>query len=147
MKLVLRRVDLKNPLHVEGIAAMFREVFTKGQWGGRIRPERGDWWVALAGGKEAAFAGMVPSHQLKKAGYLCAAGVLPAYRGHGLQKRLIRVRIAQARKYGWTELRTETLNDNAASANSLIACGFRQFNPAKPWAHAYSVYWQKFLRP
>jgi GNAT superfamily N-acetyltransferase len=146
VKIAVRRVDIADRLVTEAIATMFKDTFTKGNpWCGKIRPSRGDWWIALVDSKEAGFAGMVPSHKAPNAGYLCASGVLPEYRGNGIQKRLLRARIAQARKYGWTELRTETINDNPASANALIACGFRCFTPEKAWGSPYAVYWRKAI--
>lgn len=146
MKITVRRVDIADHLVREVIATLFKDTFTKDNpWCGKIRPTRGDWWLALVNSKEVGFAGMVPSQRVKSAGYLCASGVLPGYRGNGIQKRLLRARIAQARKYGWTELRTETINNNPASANALIACGFRCFIPEKVWGSPYAVYWRKAI--
>jgi len=139
---VTRKVDIEDRLVLETLAAMNRECFSRAEWCGRIRPDRGDWWIVTCDGKEAAYAGMVPSVRFHRAGYLIAAAVLPAYRGHGLHKRLVKARIKQARAYGWTQLFTETINDNAHSANNLIECGFRQFKPDTPWGSPYAVYWR-----
>ena len=77
-------------------------------------------------------------------GYLARAGVLPEFRGQGLQKRLIKVREEFAREHGMPALICDTC-DNPASANSLIACGFKMFQPQEPWGLPRSVYWRKFL--
>jgi GNAT superfamily N-acetyltransferase len=102
----------------------------------------GYWWLVHSeDGVPVAFAGLVPSQRWSDCGYLCRAGVLPAHRGQGIQKKLIRVRIRQARALGWNWLITDT-HDNPASANSLIARGFRLFNPTKPWGADSALYWR-----
>lgn len=99
--------------------------------------------MACAGarGDLAGFAGLAPSSRWADTGYLCRAAVLPDYRGRGLQKRLIRVRIAKARRLGWRWLVTDT-RQNPASANSLIDCGFRMFEPSEPWSFSDACYWR-----
>lgn len=109
-----------------------------------IDPGEGDWWLAYRDGSPVAFAGMKPSLQLDKAGYLNRAGVLPAHQGRGLQLRLIRARERRARKYGWGWLFTDT-TDNPASANSLIKAGFRLYEPDIPWGFVRTLYWRKKL--
>ena len=104
---------------------------------------KGHWWIAYDGALPVAFAGIVQSVQWCDTGYLCRAGVIPAYRGRGLQKRLIRVRERKARQIEWNYIVTDTSNDNVQSSNSLIACGFRLFTPSKPWGLAGANYWRK----
>lgn len=104
-------------------------------------PEKGWWWLAKEGDTLAGFAGLTPSARWADTGYLARAGVLPAYRGHGLQKRLIRVRLAKARKLGFKWVITDT-RLNPASANSLIACGFRMYQPSDPWSFKDACYWR-----
>ena len=102
----------------------------------------GHWWVAFTeSGKPVAFAGLVRSAQWVNAGYLCRAGVLRTYNGHGLQKKLIQARIRQARKLNWEWLITDT-TDNPASSNSLISMGFKLYEPSNPWAYKNSLYWR-----
>jgi len=102
----------------------------------------GYWWLVYSeDGVPVAFAGLVPSQRWSDCGYLCRAGVLPAHRGQGIQKKLIRVRVRQARALGWNWLITDT-HDNPASANNLIARGFRLFNPTKPWGADSALYWR-----
>lgn len=79
--------------------------------------------------------------------YLDRAAVLPAYRGRGLQRRLIRRRCVAAREEGATHAITYTMHGLAVSANNLIACGFRKYAPAYPWAGAAEDYWYKRLIP
>lgn len=102
----------------------------------------GYWWtVTDALDNHCAFAGLVSSVRWSDCGYLCRAGVLPSHRGHGLQKKLIRVRIRQAKALGWNWLITDTY-ENPASSNSLIACGFKLFEPSNPWGADKTLYWR-----
>src|ERR1700730_1485349 len=67
--------------------------------------ERGYWWlVGIDWEDPVAFAGMVPMEPFPNIGYLKRAYVLPAHRGHGLQRKLLAVREAKARELGWTLL-------------------------------------------
>jgi GNAT superfamily N-acetyltransferase len=103
---------------------------------------QGYWWIVYdAHNLPCAFAGLVPSVRWLDTGYLCRAGVLPSHRGQGVQKRLIRARVRQARALGWSWLITDTY-DNPASSNSLIATGFKLFEPSKPWGAKGTLYWR-----
>ena len=104
------------------------------------------WWLAIDGaGKVAGFAGMRPSDRWKQTIYLCRSGVLPGYRGQGIQKRLIRARLAKARALGNTHAITDCTTENPASARSLIASGFRPYWPKTPWGLPHSIYWIRKL--
>lgn len=100
------------------------------------------WWLVLRDDRPVAFAGVQRSQQWCDAGYMVRAGVEQTERGRRLQQRLIRVRERFARRQGWKWLFTATLN-NPPSANSLIACGFRLYEPAAPWLAAGALYWRK----
>ena len=102
----------------------------------------GHWWVAYEGETPVGFAGMRRSYTFTHTMYLSRAGVLAAHRGQGMQKRLIRVRLAKARSLGWTHAITDTFN-NPASANSLIGCGFKSYLPGNPWGGDGVAYWIK----
>ena len=102
----------------------------------------GYWWIVYdASGLPSAFAGLVHSVRWIDCGYLCRSGVLPSHRGYGVQKRLIRVRVRQARALGWKWLITDTYQ-NPASANSLISTGFKMYEPSKPWGADGTLYWR-----
>lgn len=101
----------------------------------------GYWWIASQDGVDCGFAGLVYSSRWSDCGYLIRCGVLPDYRGQGLQKKFIRVRIRQAKALGLNWLITSTY-DNPASANSLISCGFKMFNPTNPWMAKNTLYWR-----
>lgn len=108
--------------------------------------ENGYWWLAYADNKEPiGFAGMTPSILGFNCGYLKRAGVLPGeHRGKGLQQRLIRVRVAKAKRLGWLRLVTDC-TDNPHSANNLYKAGFKMFKPTYPWAFENSLYWTKTI--
>ena len=103
---------------------------------------QGHWYVAYAqDGEAVGFAGVVPSTRWSDTMYLCRAGVVLAHRGRGLQKRLIKARIRKAKALGMNWVITDT-NENPASANSLIAMGFKMFEPSKPWGFKTALYWR-----
>ena len=102
------------------------------------------WWLAYLGKEPVGFAGMVPSQQWQNVGYLKRAGVSPAHRGHGLQRRFLKVRECRARRVGWSHLISET-TDTVYSANNFIRAGYRLYEPKKPWAFKNSLYWMKSL--
>lgn len=105
----------------------------------------GYWWIVYdALNFPCAFAGLICSVRWANVGYLCRAGVLSSHRGQGVQKRLIRARIRQARALGWEWLITDT-HENPASANSLIATGFKMYDPSQPWGATQTLYWRKKL--
>jgi len=90
---------------------------------------------------DCGFAGLVCSPWWSDCGYLIRCGVVPDMRGQGLQKKFIRVRIRQAKALKMNWVITSTY-DNPASANSLISCGFKMFNPTKPWMTKHTSYWR-----
>lgn len=109
--------------------------------------DRGTWWVVTVGKDVVGFAGLYRSSIRRGTAYLCRCGVLTAHQGHGLQKRLIRVRLQWLRRNKFRSVVTDTAGDNPASANSLLACGFRMYVPAGRW-ESYpikpgSVFWQR----
>ena len=101
----------------------------------------GYWWIATKNGVDIGFAGLVHSSRWSDCCNLVRAGVVPDHRGQGLQKKFIRVRIRQAKALKMNWIVTSTY-DNPASANSLIACGFKMFNPSKPWMAKHTSYWR-----
>jgi GNAT superfamily N-acetyltransferase len=109
-----------------------------------LSPKNGWWWMAYCDGRLAGFAAMLQSSKIPEAVYLARAGTLEAFRGRGLQKKLIRERLKFAKDLGMTQAITDT-TDNVASANALIATGFRMFEPDDPWGLSNTLYWRKSL--
>jgi GNAT superfamily N-acetyltransferase len=105
----------------------------------------GHWWVVYDEFMlPIGFAGMVRSYSWYDCGYLCRAGVLKDWRGQGIQKKLLKAREKHAKKLGWNWLISDT-TDNPASSNSLINCGFKMYDPSKPWGFKHTLYWRKKL--
>lgn len=73
--------------------------------------------------------------------YLARVGVDEKHRGHGLQKRFIRVRQKYARQRGCVQCITYTVSWNPKSINSLLGCGFKYYLPDKAWAGREMLYW------
>lgn len=112
-----------------------------------LDPHGGGWWWIITArfGLPVAFASMHLKFDRKGPNaYLTRSGVLEAHRGHGLQKRLIRARITAAARYNLKTLVTTTF-ENGPSGNSLIACGFRLFEPDATWMSPGTNYWRKTL--
>jgi GNAT superfamily N-acetyltransferase len=143
---VVRKVDMGDELAREGVNQMIEEISKDLDWSYSENCTRGEWWVVFESGKPAAFAGMVPMAEYFSGAYLCASGVLPQYRGNGLQKVLIRKRLQRAKTLGCKVAYTDTIHENAFSANSLIASGFKRFVPSIPWGKTKDVhFWRKDL--
>lgn len=109
-----------------------------------VEPDRGFWWLAFSKGNPVAFAGMTILTEWPEAGFLCRAGVLADHRGHGLQRKLIRVRVNKAKRLGLNSV-ISTTYDNPRSANNLLAEGFRLYQPESPWGAEGTNYWIKKL--
>ena len=107
--------------------------------------DEGHWWLAFQGSTPVAFAGVVPSTHVTRAGYFCRVGVLGRHCGHQLQLRLMRAMEVRARINGWCSVVSDT-TDNVRSANNFIRAGYRLFVPAHPWAWANTLYWRKDIK-
>jgi GNAT superfamily N-acetyltransferase len=105
------------------------------------------WWVVWCGREPVGYAGLrvCQTSCNKGLGFLSRAGVIAKHRGKGLQKRLIRVREAEARALGLTEVVTYVAHWNCPSINSLAACGYKHYRPATKWGGKEAVYMRKKL--
>lgn len=138
----IRQVDGTDKSVEASIREMHRICF--GKQAKHVSTAIGSWWLVHRGDEAIGFAGLYPSSQYYDAGYMVRAGVLPAHRGHGLQRRLLRVREAKAKRKGWTCVVTDC-TDTVYSANNLIAAGYKIFDPACRWAFEKSIYlWKEF---
>jgi GNAT superfamily N-acetyltransferase len=137
----IRQVNTKSP----GAAALLHQLQLICLPGDEpASTEDGWWWIAYDGDRPIGFAALFPSVRWFDCGYLSRCGVVPSARGKGVQKQLIRVRVRKARSIGYVWLVSDT-TDNPASSNSLIASGFKLFNPSRPWAFRRSLYWVRKL--
>ena len=132
-------VQVETDKQRAAIATMHVDLFHGGK--ATVPALNGYWWLIMHKGRPVAFAGLEHSRFYKSTGYLCRAGVTWAHQGKGLQKRLIRVRLAKARRLGWAWAVSDTLPTNHPSANSLIRCGFKLFKPRRGWGTRGTLYW------
>jgi GNAT superfamily N-acetyltransferase len=140
MKFSIRQVDLRVPAMQTVLLYLQKKCLPADT---PYDTTSGHWWVAYTETDiPIGFAGLVRSHSWYDCGYLCRAGVLEAYTGHGVQRKLIDVRERKARKLNWNWLITDT-TANPASSNSLINAGFKLYEPTVPWAFKHSLYWRK----
>ena len=100
------------------------------------------WWMVWDGDIPVGFAGISPSARWGNCGYLCLAGIKYSYRGLGLQKQLIKKRIEFAKRKGWDYVFTDTYF-NIPSANSLISCGFKMYEPKDIYRSKRTTYWRR----
>ena len=139
MRFTVRKVDIRVPSVQTTLSFLQKKILPEDT---PYKTDRGHWWIAYAeDGKPVGFAGIVRSTRWTDTGYLCRAGVLDGFTGHGLQKRLIDARLRQAKKLGWNWCITDT-TDNPASSNSLISCGFKLYTPSNPWSFKNALYWK-----
>ena len=137
----LLQLDYGNLSQIQTLMQLQREILP----GDRpVTIDNTYWWIAYDGDKPIGFSGYRASRQWCHTAYLCRAGVLSAYRGKGLQRRLIRVRERHAKRLGFIWAISDT-SDNPASANNLIACGYRMYEPQSPWGWRHTCYWRKKL--
>lgn len=106
--------------------------------------------VSCLGAKEiVAYAGHRLPPEWPGVAFFSRSGVLPECRGAGLQKRLIRARLAYLRRVcpEVTHVITYTMVTNAPSSNSLISCGFKLWRPATGdfWIGPEVNYWRRDL--
>jgi GNAT superfamily N-acetyltransferase len=106
--------------------------------------EAAEWWVARdPSGKPVAYAGARFMQSVEGGCWLSRCAVLAEAQGAGLQRRMIRVRLAWARRHGLTEAYTYTVPWNSPSMNNLIRCGFRTYQDV--YCGDGFVYWVKSL--
>jgi GNAT superfamily N-acetyltransferase len=105
----------------------------------------GYWWVAYEGCLPIAFLGVLPLESCPKTGYVSRVGVMPDFRGHGLQKRLLAVCERKAKAIGWEQLISSTYR-NPPSANSFVARKYRTYEPQVRWGAEDTIYWIKRLQ-
>lgn len=106
------------------------------------------WWIARdKKNRPIAYSGLRKCLQPynKGYGYLCRAGVLPKFRGNGIQKTMIHARVKYAKFLGLKAVVTYVAPDNLASANSLIGCGFKLYHPVYRWGGKDCFYFRRVL--
>lgn len=90
------------------------------------------WVVEDNEGLPVGFCSAVYRPGLKYA-YMSRAALDKSVRGAGLQRRMIRTRVAWAKRQGATKVITYTLLKNYSSMTNLIRSGFRFDTPEVAW--------------
>jgi len=98
-----------------------------------------EWWVMVSRGKIIAYSGYIYSSGVC---IFNRAWVASAFRGQGIQKRMIRTRLRAAKKSCKVAI-TYTTPDNFPSANNLIKCGFLLYSPEYAYAGRQMLYFTK----
>lgn len=104
------------------------------------------YWLAItADGDIAGFASARESRKESASAYFSRCGIMEWYRGHRIQRRLIRARVRWARREGYTRAVTYCTVSNVPSQRNLIREGFLPYRPKPPWAGADVVYFERVL--
>jgi len=99
-----------------------------------------EWWVIVKNKQIIAYCGSTYSCNIC---IFNRGWVKSEYRGLGIHKILIKTRLKSA--IGNLVAITYTTNDNYASANNLIDCGFRLYSPEYAYGGRDKLYFKKPL--
>ncbi|MGE5150964.1 MAG: GNAT family N-acetyltransferase [Rhodospirillaceae bacterium] len=114
-----------------------------------------NWFIGWAGDRPAAYCAWKIVEHDEPVGFHYRGGVMPDWRGHGLQREMLRLREAEMREQGIAKAVTYTDADGAASMRNLIAEGYRPYVPTPTTTlsgvgrlgRVGFVHWEKTLRP
>jgi GNAT superfamily N-acetyltransferase len=87
------------------------------------------WFIGWDGEKPAAYCAWKIVEHDAPVGFHYRGGVMPDWRGRGLQRQMLRLREAEMREQGLRKAVTYTDADGAASMRNLIAEGYRPYVP------------------
>lgn len=134
-----RKIIVRRSKNIEAMRAIEARCFPSDEPVDDTK--KSSWWIAYLDGEPVGFA--VSEDYTKEITYLSRSGVLAKAAGLGIQKRLIKAREQHAKRQGKTLVITYTLIDNPKSVNSLIAKGYRLYQPQYAWVGRKVLYWQK----
>lgn len=112
-----------------------------------VKAHLNHWWLASdrRTGQPAGFCTLYQYPQRPTTGFLSLAAVVQEFRGHGLQRRMIRERMKKAKELGIIRVISYTSPDNVHSANNLFSCGFKLYVPDYEWGIEHGLYFRKFV--
>ena len=87
------------------------------------------WFIGWEGEQLAAYCAWKIVEHDEPVGFHYRGGVMPDWRGRGLQREMLRLREAAMRAQGLRKAVTYTDADGAASMRNLIAEGYRPYVP------------------
>ena len=132
---VFNRGKILNPILYAELKVLDQKVFSG--CNDEFKNNR-DWWVITSGNNIIAYCGCSFVDNIC---IFVRAWVHKEYRGQGLQKNFIKLRIKAA--YDCDIAITYTTIDNYPSANSLISQGFKLYSPEYAYAGRQMLYFQK----
>lgn len=137
------KFTIKRCYDMELLKKVHLEIFLIDDWY-KNKNKNAVYWLAWCDNKPVGYciASVIPSED---ACFLARAGVCKEYRGHGLQKKLIKVREVYCKKIGIKKMITYTLVENIASNRNLQKCGYWLYLPQNYWAGKETLYWYKDL--
>lgn len=94
-------------------------------------------WITYDQGEPVAFLYAEP--QSDRSWYFSRVGVMPAARGQGLQRKLMRL-MQRALK---DKVLFSTTYQNPASANNFVREQWMTYLPVDPWGCPDTIYWRK----
>lgn len=128
MDIIIKQVDTSKPKNRQLLRKLHTACFRDSTEHPDYRT--GFWWIASErlSGAPAGFCGM-SLYNSDREGYLARSGVLPKYRGLGLQRRMIRIRLSKAKRLKLKRVTTYTAQKWLFSLNNLIKEGFELYWP------------------
>jgi len=139
MKYSIRQVNV-NSKRVQNTLTRLQSEILDGTKPAKINI--GYWWIVYTEtNKAVGFAAMKQSSQFSDCVFLHRSGISDEHTGNGLQKRLIKARLNKAKHMGFNWAVSDTTL-NPQSTNSLINCGFKMYQPSKPWGWKHTCYWR-----
>lgn len=94
-------------------------------------------WIVRDGPDPVAFLYADP--QADESWYFSRVGVMPAARGKGLQRKLMRLMQRELAD----KVLVSTTYRNPASANNFVREQWMTYLPAEPWGSPDTIYWRK----
>jgi len=123
------------------IKSLHDDIFPSDNFDENIK--RNTAWLARNGKNVIGFCMSRPLSDDPGTLFLSRAGLISEARGKGLQRRMIKVRFAYAKKHGFKKVITYVHRDNIQSAVNLERCGFRLYAPAEEWAGKNFLYFMR----
>ncbi len=129
----MARVTVRREHDIDWMREVHRIAFPNDAW----RCDADTFWVAARGSELLAFASARIEGDMLE---LTRCAVVSSAGGTGMQRRMLRVREAYARREGCTSICTYTTRDNYPSITNLIRAGYK-FSP-----HQRGEQWFNFVK-
>lgn len=121
---------------IETVRKLHKQTFPSDEF---YEHKKNKYWIAYDDGRPIGFG--IATDYGHNILFLSRAGVISKYRGRGIHKRLINVRLRFAKRNRFKSVITYTAKSNLSSINNIIARGFKIYEPAEPWVGTSFLYW------